>query len=90
MKTKKGFNLRQVCGENIIVAEGKENIDFTNIIGMNESAAYLWKRVQGGSDFTADDLAAMLCEEYDVDEATALADAKAVADQWIAAGIAES
>ena len=25
MKAKTGFNLRTVCGENIIVAEGKEN-----------------------------------------------------------------
>ena len=27
MKAKKGFNLRDVCGEQIIVAEGKENIE---------------------------------------------------------------
>ena len=46
MKTKKGFNIRNVCGENIIVAEGKENIDFSNIISMNESSAYLWKNAQ--------------------------------------------
>ena len=46
MKAKPGFNLRNVCGEQIIVAEGKENIDFSNIISMNESAAYLWKKVQ--------------------------------------------
>ena len=26
MKTKKGFTLREVCGEHIIVAEGKENM----------------------------------------------------------------
>ena len=32
MKAKKGFNLRNVCGEQLIVAEGKENIDFSNII----------------------------------------------------------
>lgn len=44
MKTKIGFNLRQVCGENIIVAEGEENIDFSNIISMNESSAFLWKK----------------------------------------------
>ena len=43
MKAKKGFKLRDVCGEKIIVAEGKENIDFSNIISMNESAAYLWE-----------------------------------------------
>ena len=35
MKIKKGFVLRDICGENIIVAEGKENIDFTKIISMN-------------------------------------------------------
>lgn len=47
MKTKKGFNLRQVCGENVIVAEGAENIDFSSIISMNESSAYLWNSIQG-------------------------------------------
>lgn len=89
MQTKKGFKLRQVCGENIIVAEGKENIDFTNIIGMNESSAYLWRNVQDGRPFTAEDLARLLCDEYDVDEATALADARTVAKQWVSAGIAD-
>ena len=51
MRTKNGFNLRTVCGENIIVAEGKENIDFSNIISMNESSAYLWKEI-AGREFT--------------------------------------
>lgn len=88
MKTKKGFNLRSVCNENIIVAEGVENIDFSKIISMNESSAYLWKKVQG-TDFTAEDLCRLLTEEYEVDEATALADAKTVAQQWIDAGIVE-
>ena len=46
MKVKNGFNLREVCGEHIIVAEGDENIDFSNIISMNESSAYLWEEVQ--------------------------------------------
>mgnify|MGYP003462096660 CR=1 FL=1 len=41
MKKKTGFNLRTICGERIIVAEGRENIDFSNIIALNESAAYL-------------------------------------------------
>ena len=35
MRIKKGFVLRDVCGEKIVVAEGKENIDFTKIINMN-------------------------------------------------------
>lgn len=88
MKTKKGFVLRNVCGENIIVAEGKENIDFTKIISMNETAAYLWKNVEG-KDFDSDTLMSLLINEYEVDDATANKDAKNIAKQWIEAGIAE-
>lgn len=88
MKTKKGFVLRNVCGENIIVAEGKENIDFTKIISMNETAAYLWKNVEG-KEFDSDTLMSLLINEYEVDDATANNDAKNIAKQWIEAGIAE-
>lgn len=88
MKTKKGFVLRNVCGENIIVAEGKENIDFTKIISMNETAAYLWKNVEG-KDFDPDTLKNLLMKEYEVEETTADTDAKTIAKQWIEAGIAE-
>lgn len=88
MKTKKGFVLRNVCGENIIVAEGKENIDFTKIISMNETAAYLWKNVEG-KEFDSDTLMSLLINEYEVDDATANKDAKNIAKQWIETGIAE-
>ena len=88
MKTKKGFVLRNVCGENIIVAEGKENIDFTKIISMNESSAYLWKSVEG-KELTAETLRDLLLKEYNVDGATAENDAKMVAEEWAKAGIAE-
>lgn len=87
MKTKPGFNLRDVCGEQIIVAEGKENIDFSNIISMNESSAYLWKEVQKLDSFTADDLAKLLLDQYEVDEETAFHDAQALVAQWLKAGI---
>ena len=89
MKAKKGFNLRNVCGEQIIVAEGKENIDFSNIISMNESSAYLWKEIQQRDSFTPEDLAQLLLDQYEVDEDTALTDAKTLAEQWIKAGIVE-
>lgn len=89
MKAKPGFNLREVCGENIIVAEGEENIDFSNIISMNESSAYLWRNIQG-KEFDHADLVKLLLEEYDVDEATALADVKNLTDLWVQAGIIEA
>ncbi|MCR5078266.1 MAG: PqqD family protein [Prevotella sp.] len=89
MKVKKGFNLREVCGEHIIVAEGDENIDFSNIISMNESSAYLWEEAQKKNSFNITDLAKLLCSQYEVDMATALKDATTLAAQWGAAGIIE-
>ena len=87
MKAKKGFNLRSVCGELIIVAEGKENIDFSDIISMNESSAYLWKNIQHRECFTEEDLRDLLTQEYEVDDETALRDAKEIARKWKEAGI---
>ncbi len=86
MKTKKGFSIRNVCGENIVVAEGIENIDFSRVISMNESAAYLWNKIQG-REFTLDEMVRLLLDEYEVDEATARKDAQTLVDQWQEAGI---
>lgn len=88
MKTKKGFNLRQVCGENVIVAEGVENIDFSSIISMNESSAYLWNNIQA-KEFDKNDLVELLTQEYDVDADTAAKDIEALVAQWLKAGIIE-
>ncbi len=88
MKAKNGFNLRTVCGENIVVAEGEENIDFSNIISMNESSAYLWKNIQG-KDFEVKDLVDLLIKMYDVDVETATHDAQVLVDQWKQAEIIE-
>ena len=89
MKVKNGFNLREVCGEHIIVAEGDENIDFSNIISMNESSAYLWEEVQKMGTFTVDNLVELICNQYEIDETTARKDAIALAAQCGTAGIIE-
>jgi predicted transcriptional regulator len=88
MKTKKGFNLREICGEQVIIAEGRENIDFSKIISMNESSAYLWKNIKD-KDFTIDELVKLLMSEYEIDEDTARKDSQTLIDQWLEAGIIE-
>ena len=85
MKIKNGFELREMCGEHIIIGTGVANIDFSKVISLNESAAWLWREVEG-KEFTPATLAALLMEQYDVDEAVALADATAIANQWIGVG----
>ena len=65
MTINKGFELREMCGEYIVIATGKENIDFSKVISLNESAAWLWNHVEG-KEFTPKTLAALLMEEYEV------------------------
>lgn len=88
MKKKKGFTLRNVCGEHIVVAEGLENINFDNIITLNETAAYMWENAPDDG-FNSDDLAQLLTKEYDVDETTARRDAAEVMQHWLKIGITE-
>ena len=75
-----------MCGEYIIIGTGVENIDFSKVVSLNESAAYLWNEVKD-REFSPEVLAALLMEQYDVDEATAMADATALADLWVREGL---
>lgn len=86
MKIKEGFQLREVCGEYVIVAYGMKNIDFSKVINLNESAADMWKAVVG-KEFTVEDLKNALLANYDVSEEQASADAQRVATEWKEIGL---
>lgn len=86
MKIKEGFEIRNVCGENIIIAHGKENIDFTKVITLNESAVLLWNKAVG-KDFTEEDLVNVLLDEYDVEVSRAAEDVKNLVTLWVEAGL---
>lgn len=90
MKAKQGFKLRPLGNEYILIGESVEQINFNKMITMNESAAYLWQKVEDGHAFTAEDLAALLCEEYEVSPEQALKDAQATIESWHEAGITEA
>ena len=87
MRINQGFELREMCGENIVIATGVENIDFSKVISLNESAAYLWREVKD-KEFTPATLAALLITQYEVNEAVAMADATALANLWVTEGLA--
>ena len=88
MKTKEGFVLREMCGENIITGEGLEHINFNKLISLNSTAAFLWKAVVG-KEFTVESMAQLLVDEYEIDKELALKDSAALCKSWIEAGIAE-
>lgn len=88
MKIKNGFVLREMLGENIVAGEGLENISFNKLISLNSTAAFLWKKVEG-KEFSAEEMAQYLVEEYGIEMDLALTDAKALCQAWIDAGVAE-
>jgi len=88
MEIKKGFELRSICGENLIVAYGLDNVDFSKVISLNESAADIWKAMVGKT-FTLADAVQVVLDNYEVDEATATKDVEALLQEWINVGICE-
>ena len=82
MRIKKGFVLREVCGENVIMGEGLGAIDFGRLLTLNETATWLWQQAQEMGDFNVELLANRLCEEYDVTLEQARTDVKEMLQDW--------
>ena len=88
MKIKKGFVVREMCGEYIVTAESLELVNFNKLISLNSSAVYLWNEVEG-KEFDEQTLAALLVKKYRIDEKRALDDATALCKEWKDAGVLE-
>ena len=89
MKQKKGFVLRDVCGDKAIVGEGIETVNFNKLVALNDTAAWLWEKAAELGDFTPQQLADALCEEYDVTPERALADVEKLIATLQSAGLIE-
>ena len=86
MKIVEGFRLRDIMGHATVIGEGVDQVDFNKLITLNESAAYLWKEVEG-KEFDQTTLAELLINRYSIDESLAQTDAAAIIDKWIETGL---
>lgn len=89
MRQKEGFVLREICGDKAIVAEGLQVVDFGKMVTMNDTAAWLWEKCTELGDFTAEQLAEAICQEYQVEPTKALADVKRILGTWSEIGLIE-
>ena len=78
MKINPKFKVRDVAGEHIILLQGKNAGEMTKVISLNATSLMLWEQLKD-KDFELLDAVAILLENYEVEEATALEDAK----KWI-------
>lgn len=72
MKIKEGFALRKIAEEDIVIPIGNNIADFNGVVRLNESAAFLWKKLQ--EEIIKDDLIKALIKEYKIDEDLAIKD----------------
>lgn len=88
MKYKKNnFELRNVCGEFALIAQGVEHIDFGKMIALNETAAFIWENLSD-EPFEVSAVAERLLTEYEgVDLATATADVETLFKEWVDCGV---
>lgn len=88
MKIKQGCKVREIAGENVVVMQGQSGTDFTRIITLNDSALLLWQSLVN-KDFTNEDVASVLTDNYEVDAATAARDAAAWVERMTECGLIE-
>ncbi len=69
MKIKKGFMLREVAGNYVVVPVGDASKEFKGIITLNSSGAFLWKSLL--EECNMKELLEKFLNEYDIDQKTA-------------------
>lgn len=74
MKIKDNFILRKISDSFVVVPVGDAVVDFSGLINLNETGAFLFEKLQKGAE--EQDLVNSLLKEYNVDENTAKADVK--------------
>lgn len=87
MKIKKGFVLRQVGGECVVVPVGEMSKHFHGMINLNATGEFLWKFFS--NEHTEEEGIDALCGEYDVAREIAQKDVRKFMDILTQNGFAE-
>ena len=80
MKLKKQLVKRNIAGDVILVPVGDSSLTLKGLITLNETAEFIWDRLADAAD--AAELAAAMCEEYDIAAATAKNDVDEILAQF--------
>lgn len=80
MKIKNDFTIQKVGDSYIAVAVGETSKTFHGMVRLNETGAFLWKKLT--EDVREEDLVEALLAEYEVDRRTAERDVHALVEQF--------
>ena len=82
MKLKENLTVRKIGDEHMMVSDSDAGLDYTRVISLNETAAYLVEEV-GKREFTKDEWIELLMNKYDVEREVAEADVQALIDKFL-------
>ena len=87
MKLNGRYRLRKV-GDTFIVVKlgGGQSVNFSQLITVNETGAFIFKKLEG--ETTMDELVAAIMEEYEIDETGAREAAETYVNKLVDLGIA--
>ena len=86
MKIKDNLSVRKIGNEYMIVSDSDAGLDYTRVISLNESAAYLVQKVDQ-KEFTKEEWIALLMDKYNVDEEQATADVQLLIEKFSKEGL---
>lgn len=88
MKLKENLTVRKIGDEYMMVSDSDAGLDYTRVISLNETAAYLVEEV-GKREFTKDEWIELLMNKYDVEREVAEADVQLLIDKFVKEGLFE-
>ncbi|HZJ80356.1 MAG TPA: PqqD family protein [Dysgonamonadaceae bacterium] len=88
MKLKENLSVRKIGDDYMMVSDSSAGLDYTRVISLNETAAYLVEEV-GKREFTKDEWIELLMNKYDVEREVAEADVQLLIDKFVKEGLFE-
>lgn len=87
VKIRRDLYVRKI-GDEYVVASNRLHLD--KMITLNESAYYLWNKLESRMSFTLDEMAKLLIDEYDVTYEVAMDDCKMLLESWKSSSLVET
>lgn len=84
MKIKDGYMIKKVLNDYVVVPVGEEVLNFDGMVKLNNTAAFLWQKLE--QETTEQELAIALLEKYEVSAEKAQASVTKVLDKLQEAG----
>lgn len=87
MKIKDGFILKEVAGNNIVIATGEQKMSFNGVMTFNEVGAAVFKLLDGTN--TVENIAEKIAADYNADIETVKKDVNTLIEKMKQYGLIE-